>query len=329
MALSLKAQITLAIRVLLEGHRPQAWGDEDWARIDTLRLKNAWLADDNIVGAAVGFGIRGYEKTATLVMKIYVVNKLAESDLSLEQRIPCFLDLPQPIGEIEVDVIESGQPELCSTGVHNGVWPSNTGTLGAVLRQQSPQSPPRAVVVSNAHVFGYRERGLLPSHVIELEQSGRTVGRDVFTRGFRYANGNAYLRADVATAKAERNAVPQNTPGVNPRIHKFGRRPPIGAALYWRGRTSTSIQRALVEDNYFTVKWPAGTYSGVNKRTILPSQMILNGVSYGGDSGSAFLRKNSDGEVVLYGLLVGKFAHGKIVACPVSQFAQSYYLQPL
>ncbi len=171
--------------------------------------------------------------------------------------------------------------------------------------------------------------GLDPNHIVQLENSGQRVGHDIRTRGFRYADGQALLRADVATAKANKSVVPPKTPGLDPCITDFGKRPRVGTELYWHGRTSTSTKTAVVEDSYFTVLWPPGTYTGVNMRTVLPAQMILAGTSHGGESGSAFLRKNPQGQTLFYGLLVGKLKYKRIVACPVNQFAQAYYLSPL
>ena len=331
---ALKKQIKLAIRVLLEGHRPQVWGEQDWARIETIRKENAWLSHDNIVGAAVGFGKRGGEKTDTLTLKIYVEQKKALSALASNQRIPRTLSLPEPIGELELDVIDAGKPVLCAAGGNNDAWPTKIGTLGAVLLHEPPGLPARAVIASNAHVFGYKECGLKPGQVIQLAANGRTVGRDIRTRGFRHADGVAILRADVAIATAVRSALPHGTPGLNPKIDRFGRRSPIGAKLSWQGYASQHTKSAIVDDDYFTVRWPALSYKGVDLPTTLPGQMVLEGVtpndiSLDGDSGSAFLTRNAQGEILFCGLLVGRLRDRRIVACPVSQFAQSYHLRPL
>ncbi len=122
---SLKIRITLAIRVLLEGHRLRAWGKYDWARIDDIREENARLKHDNIVGAAVGIGRRRNEKTDTLVLKVYVVKKEPLGVLATDQRIPRVLVLPQPIGEIEAARLQ----RPCRAGVQCPCfWISGNGS---------------------------------------------------------------------------------------------------------------------------------------------------------------------------------------------------------
>jgi len=332
---STKTRIQKAISVLYESYKPKGWGLIEWQHVDELIVDNPWLVSDEISGFCVSNAIVGGEVTDHTVLQVSVISKRPLKDLSREQVVSRTLNFPEPIGEINIDVVESGEVKLnTAVGCHHENNPNNIGTVSAILSfAGSERNFP--VIISNKHVFGYPEASYNMNGKITHLDSGISMSRGIIGFPFyRTRTGVLALKVDAAMSWVENlhdvSLKVPNHPNGNFKIDVLGPLPRVGQKLFWRGlktfNKGLEYQGNRVSSNNQLVRIPAGGYPGVSEPVILPRQIILNGHSQAGDSGSAMVGKRQDGTIALYGILVGSFGSEQIIVAPIRPIAEGLRL---
>lgn len=297
--------ILFAIRILLNGDKAkQRRIAADVA--ESFRVRNLrWTDTTGIVGFGIGPRTRLGEPVGDTVLKVYVVKKLARSEIG--EAVPRSIQVPGLTKRIPTDVDEIGEPQPFSYSgrvrpATGGVLIScaaEKGTLGVLVRRRTVHNDVH--LLSARHVIaplGVAEK-YLPVQQPVIAQSGRVAANQIASLNLWGKFQPRFLnRFDAAIARCMDGRV-------SPRIRRLGL--PKGVRTHLRIGTKVSfcgaksdLQHGTVSDRHLFVRVGYRSAAGFTDYGF-QEQILCALHSESGDSGALLLDENN----LAVGLVIG------------------------
>lgn len=310
----LDAKRVLSTQLLSAGLRGGVVG-----RTGTLRASAAIAgAGQNVHAVGVGRKIVEGEVTETLCVRVYVVQKLAQSLL------PPIFRIPEEVDGIPTDIIESppayaAGPASCSVnrrrrqrpvvgGISAGHIDITVGTLGCFCRSKSSDDDTDGVyALSNNHVFADVNQAHPGDPLLQPGVADGGTPADRFAKLSRFATiqlgGLVTNRVDAAIGRLDEKV------SYNPEICRIGPltgsgRGEEGDRVRKHGRTTGYTEGEIVDESYDALV--GMNHADPSVVALFVDQMRIERVApfasfgEGGDSGSLVVRHDAPVGVGLY-----------------------------
>lgn len=259
-----------------------------------------WISGPTVVGTGVTVKrVKGAAVADQLALVVYVSEKLPDSGLTADQRVPQAVDVPGdqqivtdvvPIGELALQVNTSQtRPLLPGYSIGSINDGPGTGTLGCfVARVDNPGVP---LVLSNSHVLA--RSGLAPADA-PIVQPGKydgggaaeVIGTLVEAVPFDFTAGyNQLCDAAIARLNPGLPAPEFDIPGIGVPTYDPATVCEVGMQVQKVGRTSGHTI-GMVRDIHFRSKLSYPKPGGGSAKVGFYDQVLCSRYTDGGDSGS-------------------------------------------